>query len=378
MKILNKKGFILVETLIVTVFVMTIFIVIYKNTLPYIGEYEKLETFDDIDSVYATNMIKQALLRYGDFNYIEAYLNNKPYLEIQDCNNSNIYVSGDYCKKIKANLEIEEDDYIFLTKYNLASFRQAVADEERFDSGKLSNFKDYLNTVFDKDPFYDEESAALIGKYRIFVTRSVKNQDNTKTLKFANLGIYTGKSKRYDMGKLVRFNPGDGVKEFYVFKNSPTTEDTVMLIPTSNLTTITYNSLCQPMDLENLIFESTNCYQTSSAAIISYLNSLRSSWINVDSIRLLKPSDFKDIISCTDENNCFNTSSLTSINLTESTNYLASNLNANEGYWIDSYVTNGKYEMYWTIQNNKITPAFVNKSYGIRPVIIVKKSKLEG
>lgn len=379
MKILNKKGFILVETLIVTVFVMTIFLVIYKNTLPYVGEYEKLETYDDIDSVYAANMIKQALLKYGNFDYISANLtDDKPYLEIQDCENTNIFESSDYCKKLKSNLEIEEDDYIFLTKYNLSKFREVVDNEEKFDSGKLSNFRDYLNTVFDKDPFYDEATATLMGNYRIFITRSVSNQDNTKTLKFANLGIYTGKNKRYDMGDLVEFNPGDGTtRKFYVFKNSPTTEDTVMLIPESNLTTLAYNSVCQPMDLEHLIFDSSNCYQTASANINNYLNSLKSSWKNVNSIRLIKPSDFKDVINCNDETNCFDISSLVSTSLDENTSYLSSNLTSNTGYWIDSYVTNGKYEMYWTIQNGKITPAFVNKEYGVRPIVIVNKSKLE-
>ena len=42
MKLLNKKGFALVETLIVTTFVMTIFIFVYQNLVPLIGEYEKI------------------------------------------------------------------------------------------------------------------------------------------------------------------------------------------------------------------------------------------------------------------------------------------------------------------------------------------------
>ena len=33
MKLLNKKGFILVETLIVTLFVLTLFILVYQNKL---------------------------------------------------------------------------------------------------------------------------------------------------------------------------------------------------------------------------------------------------------------------------------------------------------------------------------------------------------
>ena len=51
---LNKKGFALVETLIVSVFVMTIFSLIFTNFFPMMGEYERREGYDDIDSIYKT------------------------------------------------------------------------------------------------------------------------------------------------------------------------------------------------------------------------------------------------------------------------------------------------------------------------------------
>ena len=56
MKLLNKKGFILVETLIVTLFVLTLFILVYQNLVPSLGEYERMSSYDDVDSVYATNL----------------------------------------------------------------------------------------------------------------------------------------------------------------------------------------------------------------------------------------------------------------------------------------------------------------------------------
>ncbi|MBQ6476868.1 MAG: hypothetical protein IJI43_00285 [Bacilli bacterium] len=52
MKKLNNKGFVLVETLIVTVFIMTIFTIIYMNFYPQIAEYQRREFYDDIDSKY--------------------------------------------------------------------------------------------------------------------------------------------------------------------------------------------------------------------------------------------------------------------------------------------------------------------------------------
>lgn len=378
MKILNKKGFILVETLIVTVFVMTIFMVIYKNVVPYVGEYEKLETFDDVDSVYAANMIKQMLVRYGNFEYIDTKLAESSYFEIQDCNDSRIYINSKYCKTIKETLGITENDYIIVTKYNISDFKNKTSVDEKFDSGKLSNFRDYINTLYNEDPFYKESTANLAGKYRIFITRTVLNQDNTTTLKFANLGVYVGKSKRYDMGNLVKFNPGDGIiRDFYVFKNSPTTEDTVKLIPASNLNKLVYNPVCKPMDLENFIFESSDCNNVLPNNINNYINTLKNSWNNAISIKLLEINDLNEIIDCDGQDTCFDNSNTISKNILESYSYLSSNTN-NNGYWLSNYINNGTYEMGWVIENNKVKPAFVNKEYGIRPIIMVYKNKLEG
>ena len=55
----NNKGFVLVETLVVTVFVMAVFSVIYVNFYPLAGEYERREFYDDVDSKYETYWIKR-------------------------------------------------------------------------------------------------------------------------------------------------------------------------------------------------------------------------------------------------------------------------------------------------------------------------------
>ena len=61
MKNLNSGGFVLAETLIVTVFLMTLFAMIYSNFFPLVGEYEKRETYDDVDSKYAIYWLKSMI-----------------------------------------------------------------------------------------------------------------------------------------------------------------------------------------------------------------------------------------------------------------------------------------------------------------------------
>ena len=114
MKLLNKKGFILVETLIVTLFVLTLFILVYQNLVPSLGEYERMSSYDDVDSVYAINLFKQSLLRYGNMDYITSYLTNHTYLDISNCNDQKIYKNSNYCDKLKKTLSISDNDYIFI------------------------------------------------------------------------------------------------------------------------------------------------------------------------------------------------------------------------------------------------------------------------
>ena len=59
MKKINNNGFVLAETLIVTVFLMVLFTMVYSNFYPLIGEYEKREGYDDIDGKYAAYWIKK-------------------------------------------------------------------------------------------------------------------------------------------------------------------------------------------------------------------------------------------------------------------------------------------------------------------------------
>lgn len=390
MKLLNKRGFILVETLVVTLFVVTLFILVYQNLVPSIGEYESLSIYDDIDSVYASSLFKQSLLRYGNMDYIDSYLESHTYLNITDCNDTNIYKNSKYCGKLKKALNISDNDYIFITNYNIHDFREKVKIDEFFDSGKLTNFKNYIGTVKDTESFYDSENSdnTLIGRYRLFMTRTVTNVDQTTSFRYSNLGIYTGNYKRYNMGELVTFAPGTttGNMNFYVLKNSPSTENTVTLILDRNIgNTTAFNTtgnigvpdlalavLKQNTDSWNNVntFTASNQYISNSGYTISY---------NGYHARLLEPNDIYEIFGSRIDKNYFNDNTLFSLLFNdESLNFLSDQLTGSNGYWMANMVS-GNEEMVWTIQDKKITPEFISNSssIGVRPVIVVSKDKLK-
>ena len=61
MKKINSSGFVMAETLIVTVFLTVIFAMLYGSFLPLAGEYEKRENYDNVDGKYAVYWIKRMI-----------------------------------------------------------------------------------------------------------------------------------------------------------------------------------------------------------------------------------------------------------------------------------------------------------------------------
>ena len=58
MKKFSNKGFVLAETIIVAVFMVTIFSALYTNYFPLMANYEKREYYDDLDSKYIAFWLK--------------------------------------------------------------------------------------------------------------------------------------------------------------------------------------------------------------------------------------------------------------------------------------------------------------------------------
>ena len=202
MKRINNRGVVLLETLIVSIFVLTIFVFVYRNSVPMMGQYQKLEKFDDIDSVYAANLVKNMVITYIPEDYIEkTLLATANYADISNCDDANLYKDASYCKKVKENLHIESTDIMYLTRYNsgdMNEFRKEINSSSKdslFSGGELGDFRDYLKTVSNSESFYDPANGTnkVVGVYRVFISRTVSKMDGTTMKKYANIGIYKSK-----------------------------------------------------------------------------------------------------------------------------------------------------------------------------------------
>lgn len=192
MKNLNKRGFALVETLIVSVFVMSIFTLMYTNFFPMIGEYERREKYDDIDSVYKTYLIKRL---YEDqsaksgyftgvnFNFKRNQINNSNTAVLLDCN---VFSTAEelakekrtYCETLLEKTNVYK---VYLTKYNLTSLKS------NFPSNFDVRMKDYVNTL----PNYTKTSQY---RYRIIVEyKTTVNTESEEKIEdvysFSTIGV---------------------------------------------------------------------------------------------------------------------------------------------------------------------------------------------
>ena len=148
MKKLNSKGFVMTETLVVAVFIMGIFGIMYNNYYPLIGEYERREVFDDVDSKYGAFWIKR-FIQHSSYDLSAAQkntINSNGYV-LFSCNNINNDYRKTMCNKLLKELEVKDYNLqpkVYITKYNLESFKNYVEADTNYATFS-GGFSDYVN-----------------------------------------------------------------------------------------------------------------------------------------------------------------------------------------------------------------------------------------
>ena len=148
----NNKGFMLVETIIVTVVVATIMISLYVAFNRIYGAYESKKTYMDIEPIYAIDIIKDYLidefliediLSDADNNGIVNVISNKEIkIELKD-------YQRDYLNKIIENyniteLQIIESSYYYELEENVKT---------KLFENKYESYKNYVNHLEDSNEF---------------------------------------------------------------------------------------------------------------------------------------------------------------------------------------------------------------------------------
>lgn len=151
MKKINSSGFVLAETLVVTVFLMVIFAMLYSSFLPLAGEYAKRENYDSVDGKYAVYWIKRMI---EDSSYhVPCSASNNPikdkgYVRFK-CSDIVDDEKRLFCVNIVKKLQVANCDIngnncdIFITRY-------------RIDNANDTSRKWFKNAVKDSTKRYQE------------------------------------------------------------------------------------------------------------------------------------------------------------------------------------------------------------------------------
>ena len=131
MKKLNNKGFVLAETMVVAVFIMTIFGIIYVNFYPLMAQYERREFYDDIDSKYDIYWFKRIIenktfVKDTTINSLKSDILSNAYKQI-DCNR----VDGSYRNVCQQYWNASGITKLYITSFHL--------DESQVDSVKIND-----------------------------------------------------------------------------------------------------------------------------------------------------------------------------------------------------------------------------------------------
>lgn len=141
MKKLNNKGFVLLETLIVAVFVITIFSFIYSSVIPLLGRYEYLIDENNVENAYALYHIRDCF--YKDSNY-ENIIKSDYAIIVRDSKweLSQELNDIDYYDNLTKTIFLDSD-YTILYVRKLASRYSVVCSSLGLDK----DFSDYIEKI---------------------------------------------------------------------------------------------------------------------------------------------------------------------------------------------------------------------------------------
>ncbi len=200
MKKINNKGFALVETLIVSAFIVSIFTIMYTNFYPIMGEYEKRENYDDISLLYSSNLFKKLIEKNKSYPNMASKINSvlnissstpyapnigfSTYIELKadsfypdnyTDNEKKDNSSRDCFNVLFKNTDVEA---IYLTTYNISNMKNQNLDVQTIDYIKsLPNFNNNPNNL----------KCRIIVKYKPEGNRESNNKD--LNYRYSTIGV---------------------------------------------------------------------------------------------------------------------------------------------------------------------------------------------
>lgn len=194
MKKINNKGFVLAETLIVSVFLMVMFTMIYSNFYPLIGEYEKRENYDDVDGKYTVYWIKK-MIESNSYSIGAPeikMMNTYGYIRFECSDVSTENNQREMCINLVNSLEIANCDAYgdgcdaFITRYTIGDTNATPAPKSFKETIRTESIKRWEESCIMQKPLNDTadpSAASAEGGCATTVFQECCRQKGLKTCK---------------------------------------------------------------------------------------------------------------------------------------------------------------------------------------------------
>lgn len=151
----NNKGFMLTELMVVSLAILVLFIAVYSNFYPSVGEYENRLYYNNIDTEYALFYTRVMYLKYLKENTttkknLLTNVSNNNYvtlIENGSCNNYNF--SNEFLNNCNINAKKFNIKTLILTSYNPEKIKTSSFTDER-----LSKYISYIPNYNSNDELY--------------------------------------------------------------------------------------------------------------------------------------------------------------------------------------------------------------------------------
>lgn len=151
----NKKGFTLVEVLVVSIFIITTLVFLFTQFINLKKSYDNILVYNTVDGLYGTKNINDYLntsnLMMKD---IINTVDKNDYIDISDCSKSPL-IYENFCNSLYNSLDVKK---VIVTHEDLVEFKKVLKNNNDYSD----NLKQYINKTTVKG---FENSYRLIVEY---------------------------------------------------------------------------------------------------------------------------------------------------------------------------------------------------------------------
>ncbi len=219
---LNKKGFVLIETLSVTIFAATIFVFLFKSVVPIMGLYDtKIDQLGNIDAAYNNYHVRQLVYDDDCFNNTcEGNYNadGSRSSAIKDMDYTMIRCDDKYIN----TLGLTGSDKHLYSKLNSSDYcnklMEAIGGREQIDVYKKKTVNGNQEEVLDYSYYLDH--------YWIFYVKGSALKDDEPDFL---LQFYSGADKKRPQGKYYSYGKTKTLSSDYIVQGTQFGEETYKL-----------------------------------------------------------------------------------------------------------------------------------------------------